>query len=220
MPWLYTGERIPDEHLDKIPRKLAIVVQPGRKYATGLLRDFGRLMHLLLTERAKTFVERLDPGIHQFFPISFFRKDNGEPMFGGEIYYLFNVCAKAKPTDIFPFEVVRRRLDAGYYDEDPISKSSAREAVDGDLIEDGTIRRISLNFRYINPGKPSLNIRAGFHPPANMFRVPVSVASFGPPFVWETGEDELFVTDRFQTEAKKEKLSGSKCRGPCLEIEA
>jgi Immunity protein family (Imm11) len=63
--------------------------------AAGPIPDFNRSLALNISEQAKAFIERLEPGVHQFIPVDYVRSD-GKLL---EKRWFLVVCHRIDSTD-------------------------------------------------------------------------------------------------------------------------
>ena len=224
MPSVFLGERIPDEFLHAIPQTVRVRPQPKKKWPIGRLKDFQGLLSLpLVSVRGRDLIEGLDPGVHQFFPVSIVRADNEAPLFEGEPYFLLNVCASASPEDFFPFHEVKHRIAKGEFDYDPWIK---RELL-GCMIERSCpteiVERVFAGerFRWYWPENQNrLLVRKGFVAAHHLFVLPtVHRHSEGVLTIFAGANDGYVqVSEAFRQAVKKAKLTGGQFE-PCTVVD-
>lgn len=224
MPSVFLGERIPEEFWHAIPRTVRIRPQLGSKWPVGRLKDFQGLLSMpLVSVRARELIERLDPGINQFFPVSLVRADNEAPLFEGEPYFLLNACGTESPEEFFPFDAVRRRIAAGEFDHDARIKSellgfTTERRFSGDIVE-----RIfgGERFRWYWPeNRNRLLVKKSFVSKYQVFVLPTAHHHSNGILTIYAGANAgyLQVTEAFRQAVKKAKLTGGQFE-PCTEVD-
>lgn len=75
---------------DKVPRKM------WWKGGRQKMPDVIGYQHFAIAPRVRDFIEEIEPGRHQFFPVEVYRSKDGGPV---ATYYWLNVCARIDCVD-------------------------------------------------------------------------------------------------------------------------
>lgn len=103
-PMVVFGKPVPDWLVDRIPK----VVTVSRLSRSGPVKRLPDLVEFMVSGRLREVIERLEPGVHEFFPVSLVFEKTGQPAYDDQSWYIFNICTLLRffeVADIIPEKV-------------------------------------------------------------------------------------------------------------------
>ncbi|HJQ56930.1 MAG TPA: DUF1629 domain-containing protein [Vineibacter sp.] len=114
VPGLQFGERLSDEHAARLPGVIGVFGTSRRPRIPPQLSrvtEMPREVNQVVSERLRSVIEELEPGVHQFIPVRYVDGRTGKPVYEDMRWFYFNVLTWIPPNELFDVHAMGTEVD-------------------------------------------------------------------------------------------------------------